>query len=628
MLQKLHYENLQNYLTYVTPKIKDQLQVTRARIDAIDAILECESDLSEDTQIGESLKANNVKDRLVNTEIGITTANHETAWAFLCSTFLSGYPIFAATSSRDKESAAAQMTKLSQRDQIRFGWTAELAQALYDSLAYPFFGVEVNWTVKTASSVVTRSLDTLKGSTSTGVAESVLYQGNSINYLDPYNSFFDDSVVPAKVHELGIMAGKVEKINYIQLKRDFHSFNDMFTFKDNIGKVWESPYSNRLFALREPPKSAKSTYQQTESLGTNGVDWTIAFSNQAAALQNRDPFCSYEKVTIYARIIPKDYKIDRATLENPGAPRVFKLVFVNNLLILAEPITAGHEYLPMVFGRLRHRDMNRKSLAEFNAPIQDLNTALITATLDSLRKGINGGDILYNSNLVDSNLLLRTTPSKPRNIAVKLDKLNANQDLNSAYKQIGYQDQMAGQFPQLMGVIQSMGDKSIGINNATTGNFTKGNRTMHEFDSIMNNSQSRLALGALLMESQFFNPIKEILKINYLLFSEPESVTTPETDVPTEIDPVALRQQAPDYVLSDGLLPTTKVKNTDAAITALQILSSNQESTIQYNLGAIAASIIKQSGFSDLGDYERTSEEQQAMRDSINAAANPTPTGA
>lgn len=626
MLQKHHYENLQNYLTFVAPKIKDQLAITRARIDAIDAILECESDLSEDTQVGEALKQNNLKDRLVNTEIGITTANHETAWAFLCSTFLSGYPIFAATSSRDKEGPAAQMTKLSQRDQIRFSWTAELAQALYDSLAYPFFGVEVNWTVKTASAVTTRSLDTLNGATATGVAEAVLYQGNSITYLDPYNSFFDDSVVPAKVHELGIMAGKVEKINYIQLKRDFHSFNDMFTFKDNVSKVWESPYTNNFFSIRQPPKSSSTSYQQTESLGTDGVDWTIAFASQANALQNRDPFCSYEKVTIYARLIPKDYKIDKATLENPGAPRVFKLVFVNSLLILAEPITAGHEYLPMVFGRLRHRDMNRKSLAEFNAPIQDLNTALITATLDSLRKGINGGDILYNSALVDSNLLTRTSPSKPRNIAVKLDKLTGV-DLKSAYHQIGYQDQMAGQFPQLMGVIQALGDKSIGINNATTGNFTKGNRTMHEFDSIMNNSQSRLALGALLMESQFFNPIKEIIKINYLLFSEPESVTTPETDVPTQIDPVALRQQAPDFVLSDGLLPTTKVKNTDAAITALQILNSNQESVIQYNLGAIAASIIKQSGFTDLGDYERSKEEQQAMRDSINAAANAPTSG-
>jgi hypothetical protein len=175
-----------------------------------------------------------------------------------------------------------------------------------------------------------------------------------------------------------------------------------------------------------------------------------------------------------------------------------------------------------------------------------------------------------------------------------------------------------------MSIIQAMGDKAIGINPATQGNFQKGNRTMHEFDSVMNNSQSRLALGALLLESQFFNPLKETLKINYLLHAEPESVTTPETDVPTQIDPVALRQQAPDFVLSDGLLPTTKIKNTDAAIMALQLLSTNAEANFKYDLGAIAASIIKQSGFVDLGDYERTPEDQQKARDTYAATNAPT----
>src|SRR5690606_13404476 len=77
-----------------------------------------------------------------------------------------------------------------------------------------------------------------------------------------------------------------------------------------------------------------------------------------------------------------------------GNPQTFKLIWVNGHLAYVEPISAGHDYLPIVVGQLYPGSSEVKSFTEYLQDLQDLSTSLLTGTLDSMRRAV-GDRALY-----------------------------------------------------------------------------------------------------------------------------------------------------------------------------------------------------------------------------------------
>src|SRR6187549_2314988 len=160
-----------------------------------------------------------------NIKIPITFINKETAHAYMAGTFLTGYPIFASTASRNKEDAASMLTALVGRDQQRMQWIPEFLRVFDDVLRYNVCAMEVNWAAKRSTTVQTK---VVAGSKVTGAASSVIYEGNQLDRIDPFNLILDTSVEPNKVHSHGTYVGKVELIDYIALKRNYIEWNSLY----------------------------------------------------------------------------------------------------------------------------------------------------------------------------------------------------------------------------------------------------------------------------------------------------------------------------------------------------------------------------------------------------------------
>lgn len=582
------------------------------RYEEIDKLLEKESNNTPETLRGRAANKMGDKSKIANIEIPLTEIQKSTVLAYLTGTFLTGHPIFAAVSTREKEEAAAMLTALSARDEQQFGWMGELLQALDNTLSYNVGPVEVIWSSKRTPSAKTK----IEGgnSTKTATVSSVLYEGNKIKALDPYNVFWDRSVPPHKVHSEGTYAGYVERLNYIQLKLRYHDWNSIYTIKVNIDKI---------FSGQCGPGSNAHYYAPQVRLNSNAFDpnnWQAFFGNipthQYPAEGNKRSF--YEVVTMYSKIIPKEYDV---SVPSAGEPQLFKMIWVNGLLAYVEPVVVGHAYLPIIIGQYRPGGTDNKSFVEFLEDLQNLSTALMTATLASMRRAV-GDRMVYNPRVFRKEDIDSPNPTSK----IPMITNAYNNDVRTAIMQIPFVDNISPNFQANIGFAVQLAEESTGANRAARGSFVKGNKTRHEFDTVMGNAESRMQLGALRMETNFFSPIKEIIKINYLIQTQTQTIQDRATDTTVEIDPVLLREVAPDFKMADGIMPSTKLANTDVLIQGVNAMMMDPILSVEYDVGGIIISALQQQGFPELHKYKRTPEQQQqvlAMRQQQTQAETP-----
>lgn len=584
-------DNLQEIFHSVSQQVGN-LSTQRSRFEEIDRYVQKSTDRSEATRKGQAARKAGNKAAISNMEIPVTHIYSETAHAYLVATFLTGTPLFAAVADRQHEDVASMLTALTLRDQIRFNWVSEYIQALRDAVMYPYFAVEYEWKAKRGNSAETMLVE---GSSNTGTAKPILYEGNSVKRIDPYNLILDPAVPPNKVHSDGTYVGYVEQLNYIQVKEMYSELNNLYTIKKNLEAIFQCSASTQLYFR---PKINDHTPQY------NPNDWPTFFGVNAKVLPKTGAGV-YEKVTLYRKIIPKEFDI---TLPSGGEPQIFKFIWINGLLAYAEPASSSHEYLPIIVGQLHSGDHSQKSFVEYLFDNQDLSTALLSAGLASMRRAV-GDRAIYNPRMVRKEDVDSDNPVSK----IPIISNSYNIDPRQAYSQIPYNDTVTPIFQSTLGMSMQLAEDVHGINRASQGNFIRGNKTMFEFDKIMSNSESRLQLGALNIESTFFAPSKEVLKMNYLVRAQNEEITNYITQAQINVDPVQLRQFAPMYKMASGIMPATKLANTEVLIQALQFMAADPIVSLEYDLGAITVSALKQQGFTDIESYRRTEEQMQQM---------------
>lgn len=593
MFSQKQYLSLQTILETIQPEIATQLNYRRPAMERVYALLEISSDLSEGTVQGEHRNKLGLKDKLTNIEVAIAKANKEAAQAYLHGTFLTGMPIFATVASRKNETSAAMITELTRRDQAEFNWVLQLDRVLSDVLDYNIGVAEVQWDYKRVNSITTRISE---GSPVTGKVLPITYEGNSILRKDPYNSFYSQHCEPSEVHDKGTYSGYVEQTDYIGLKRRYTEWDSQYTYKANINDIFSSTCNNAIYK--------KLTLEKTDKVSPTN-SWQCFWGN-SSTIARKSSSGPYEIVTLYARLIPQEYLITE--LENKGMARVFKLIYVNGLIALAQPVLSGHDFLPLIVTQYSTGGEDKKSFVEYVAGMQDLATGLVTASLDSMRRAVAGGDRIYDPRMIDEKDI--NSPAPAKNIKVKASPME--KDLSRAIRDIPYEDRISGNFTSFMGLVQQLAQMTTGINPSAQGNFIKGNKTTTEFDTIMQNSQARLQLGAIKLEGTLFATIKKMIKLNYLLYAGKQTVADNSDSETSEIsiDPEILRTEAPDYKMADGLMPSTKLANTEILTLALQTMQTIPELAAEYDTGGILISILKQQGLTDLESYKRTKEQR------------------
>jgi hypothetical protein len=544
-----------------------------------------------------------------NITVPVVMPQVEAAVTYQSSVFLTGAPIFGWVGAPANEDAALQYQAIIEENSIRGGWVQQLMIFFRDCFKYNLGLVETTW-----DRSVTAAIETDLSFGAEGKPKEVIWQGNCVKRWDPYNSFWDSRYKPTQLYKDGEFVGQTELMSRVHLKKFINELPDKIVM--NIKGAFESGLGAATFGgvggietYYLPQINPDALMQKDPRRSTDWMSWAGILERPPNEMQYRN---LYEVTTLYARIIPQDFRL---RVPSANTPQVWKFIFINHqVLIYAERQTNAHNYLPVLFGQPNEDGLGyqTKSLASNAIPFQQVASALVNSAMAARRRAISDRGI-YNPALVSEAHINSDSPTAK----IPMRPAGYNKEPQSAYFPIPFRDDQSAvafqELPQIMG----MADKVNGQNQARQGQFVKGNKTLHEFDTVMANANGRDQTTAMLLETQVFTPMKEMIKINTLQYQASGDIYSPTQQRIVPIDPVALRKSFTAFKITDGLTPTDKVISADEFAMAVQAMGSSPQIGAGYNL-APAFSYLMKTRNVDLSPFEK-SPQQQAYEQAVGA---------
>lgn len=579
----------------------------RARLEDIDRAYQRE--LDQTTEQARAKVANKYGDpnRFQNVTIPVIMPQVENAVTYQQSVFLSGYPIFGTVSIPMFADEALQMDTIMGEQQTKGKWVANLLQALRDGFKYNFGPVEVEWVRETTYAVES---DATFGDGTQGRPRTLIWEGNKIKRLDPYNTFFDPRVTADKLAEFGEFAGYNEILSRVALKKVV----DSLPVRWNLDKA----YATALYAPVGTGATGIEAYYLPsinsdalidKSSVTTGTNWN-AWAGIAGRESKYDYKDSYQLTTLYARIIPNDFGL---SVPGPSTAQVWKFLIVNNQeIIYSERMTNAHGLIPIFVAQPSAAGLGwqDKSFADNVRPFQDLTTALANSSIAARRRAISDR-VFYDPSRVDPAHM--NNPSPTARIPVKPSAFGT--DIRTAIQPFPFNDDQfqfnSAEIQMYLGLVNQVS----GLNPARQGQFVKGNKTRYEFAEVMGYANGRDQTVAVTLEDNFFGPIKEVLKANILQYQGGVELFNPETESAVSVDPLALRKAILKFKISDGLLPSDKLVDGESLAMAFQSLASVPQLAGAYNIGPMFSYLMKSRG-ARIGAFEK-SQEQLAYEQAV-----------
>ena len=547
--------------------------------------------------------------KLQDLTIPVVMPQVEAAVVYQTSVFLQGNPIFGVAPNPQYVDEGMQMEAVMSENATKGGWIRHLQMNFRDGFKYNIAAAEVCWERRVSASIET---DINFGGGKQGKPKEINWEGNVVRRLDMYNTFFDTRVHPTEIHSDGEFAGYKKMMSRIKLKSFLAELPDKII--SNVTLAFESGLdgagatgttNNGMAGIQNYYIPEINTngglLGNSNAQGMNWLSWAgISGAVDNSKIQYRN---MYEVTILYARILPSDFMI-----KVPGAntPQIWKFIVVNNqILVYAERQTNAHGFLPILFLQPLEDGLGyqTKSLATNVETMQDISSALMNSVLAARRRAISDRG-LFDPSRVDAANINSVNPSAK----IPVRPSAYGKPLSESYYPIPFRDDQSPIMMQQIGMIGQFADKISGQNPAKQGQFVKGNKTTHEFDTTMGNANGRDQAVSMLIEAQFFTPMKEILKLNILQYQGQSAVYNPVKQQQVSIDPVALRKASLEFKISDGLTPTDKLISADTLSVALQQIGTSQQIGAGFNIGPLFTYLMATQG-ADLKAFEKSPEQ-------------------
>lgn len=533
-------------------------------------------------QRGDSTKFQNITLPVVMPQI-------ENAVTYQQSVFLTGYPIFSAVSVPEFAEQATQIDTIVGSQQDRGNWVHEILTCFRDGLKYNLMAAEVSWEKEVTYSLTT-ALDYQAGKE--GKPTEELWEGNKIRRMDLYNTFWDTRVLPREVASKGEYAGFNEVMSLIALK----AFVAKLPSRMNMTEALQSGFSAPVTMVGNagsngyyyPQLNPEATVDWQMMGGTNWARWA-GFDDSSSQNKYKDV---YQVTTIYGRILPADFGFKG--VPGPNTPQIWKFIVINNqVVIYCERLTNAHNLLPIILSQPLDDGLGyqTKSFGKNVQPIQEITTALSNSSIASRRRAISDR-MLYDPSRVSQASINNDNPSAK----IPVRPSAYGQELSKAIYAIPFRDDQFQINGAEIQMYSAYANQISGLNPARQGQFVKGNKTLGEFDSVMNNANGRDQTLALTIEGNFFKPIKEIIRSNILQYQGGTTLFNRDSNRMVTVDPVLLRQANLTFKISDGLEPSSKLINADTLGSAVQLFTQNQQLGAGYNVADMAVYAFESAG--------------------------------
>lgn len=524
--------------------------------------------------------------------------------AYLADVFLSGSPLFPVVSNPGNKVFAEQLETLMDDHASLGGYARQLLLFLRNGIKYNYCAVEASWEEIEQFSVA--------GDYTTGTGQSIQRSSKgftSIKNLNMRNVFRDTTIDPGDVSASGDYAGYIEQVSRMRLKKELNKLSKKSQVYnadlalDSIGSpngVSGGSTGNNYY--RNDPSI--SNYVNPASRGQtsgNGLDWDAWFDGKSTAGTSRNYGTSYQRVVTYARILPSDFGI---TAPQPNTPQIWKFILINEILISAERIISAYDYLPILFGQPMEDGMGvqTQSVAEGEIPFQKAATTLFNIRFAAARRAVSDRAIYDTEGLSAKDV--NSTAAAPK-IPARLSVLS-KKTLSDLYHPIPFDARGTDGTIQDAQTIVGFSKELHGLNAPKQGQFQKGNKSVTEWNDTMAGSDNRLRMPALILEHQFFAPLKSLIVLNIYQYGDNSVVVSQKSGQVLKIDLVKLREQVLAFRIADGYTPKSKLASVEAITSGLQMIATSPILQQAYgsNIPGMFAHLMQLTGVRGLEEYD------------------------
>lgn len=532
--------------------------------------------------------------------------------AFWAETFLTGYPIFGVVSPPDQKEDAMALEGIIQDHMNLSQSVPELMKLFYDGAKYNIMAWKVDWAPIPVYDPVKEMTDL-----SEDAATRVEVDNKHINFirrLDLRNVHWDKTVPPTEADTRGRYIGYTELVNGTELL-------ERLQYLEDEGILAGQPAALAA-KLKTSPRDSKDYAEPTDWSGAfstkhdpSFTDWGAIFSGgdgsqkPSAALEASNKL--YNLHTFYVRIRPMDYGIKSAGKNNRF--QIWKMQVVNrDIIISLQPYIGAYGRFPIGMAHAIEdgHDLQTQSYGEMAIPLQDATTRIMAMRLDAAKRSVQDRG-LYNPRMIKAEHI--NSPIPAAKIPVIPSAL-AEAGIEQAYRPIPYDARGTESLIQDAVQLENWQKELSGINSATKGQFTKGNRTLGEFDTIMGNAESRLRLPNIVIEHRMMSKIKEAIKLNLLMYGEDTVIISPRTGVPVELSIQNLQQHRMEFEIADGYMPKGKLVNTEFLVEIMHMISQSPilQQELGYQLPSILAHTAQLAGVRGFDRYAMAAEKDAA----------------
>lgn len=541
------------------------------------------------------------KTKFQNVTVPIVKPQVDAAVQYQAAVFLTQDPLFGWVADPSNMNVALQYQTIIEENARRGRWVSELLKFFRDAFKYNLSALEVSWDRVNTATIETNLSLSARGA---GVPKTTIWEGNCLKRWDLYNSFWDTRYHPTELYKHGEFAGKTEIMSRVHLKKFLNELPDKMAV--NIKAAFESgtgavgPNSGGIESYYVPSINPDALINKDPRRSMDWMAWAGLLDRPPGEMAYKN---LYEVTTLYARIIPQDFRL---RVPSANTPQIWKFIIINHqVLIYAERQTNAHDYIPLLIGQPNDDGLGyqTKSLAQDAQPFQDIASALVNSAMAARRRAISDRTV-YDPTRISEHHINSDNPSAK----IPLRPAGYGKPIGEAVYPFPFRDDQSGIAFQELPQVIAMADKLNGQNPIRQGQFVKGNKNNPEFQAVMAGATGQDQLRALVFEDQVFTPAREILMLNTLQYQAAGSIFSPSKKKLVKIDPVELRKAAAAFTTTDGLSSTEKQMHTDEYTVAMQTIGSSPALQGAYNLGPLFSWLMKLRN-ADLTPFEKSPQQ-------------------
>ena len=482
------------------------------------------------------------------------------------------------------------------RDSGRHAWALELIKIIQNSVIYNFGAAELRLTAK---------------------------RENVLRAINPYNFFYDQSVPPDKIGSDALYAGYTELVTLPTLYRLISA----------SGGQWLTDVGKSLISdINALERVSYLTSQRSEFIGdycaggfgmtlSNALvrsarkssdhvpDWhavvnDISDVEQRVKLRTSIAKGNYQLTTYYCRAMPEwlglpAKKYASYNGSDSGQIPVWKMYILDHTYLMAvEPVVESHGYLPLMAGQVQV-DTAGDSLtySESLAPVQVFSAKLNIARIAAMRRALSDRG-LYNKALIESDDINNRSPTAQ--IPVNGHSLSElGMSIRDAYFHLPFDSSGIAQLMGGIGEVDDFASRISGNNPQMQGAHLPGNRTAGEAQRVNMMGEGRFRVYSILFQQTFMLPFKIQLRSNLSDSTQELTYYDPATGRKQSVSQAEYAEYEPDFVLADGMMPSTKMISPDMLSSLLTAVIQIPQLQATKDVGAMVDLLARAGGVED-----------------------------